>query len=142
MATYMCHRHPHQPFQPTNWTRTVICSLQEYRYSQWKGRNSHLHRAGHAASQALQRLNAQKLITKAYNNITSIPGNEQPFTFELPIKERLLQPAANLNAWFLQYQAGQHRLSKIFKQEQQNCGTITKFLIAQMVGQRPTVPPD
>jgi hypothetical protein len=142
MAIYMRHRHPYQPFQPTNWTRTVICSLQEYTYSQWMDWNSHLHGINHAASQALQRQTLQKQITKAYNNIPSIPGDKQHFTFALPITERLLQPTAYLNAWLLQYQAGQHRLSKNLKQEQQNRSTITKFLIAQTTGQRPAEPPD
>ena len=130
MATYMHHRHSQQPFQPTNWTRTVICSLQEYIYSQLMAQNSHLHGVDLAASQALQRKAIQKQITEAYNNVSSIPGDEQPFTFELPITETLLQPTTNLNAWLLQYQVGQHRLSNILKQEQQNCDTITKFLIA------------
>ena len=105
-------------------------------------RNSHLHGVDHAASQALQRQTLQKQITEAYNNISSIPGDEQHFTFALPVIERLLQPNAYLNAWLLQYQAGQHRLSNILKQEQQNRGTITKFLIAQTAGQRPNKPPD
>jgi hypothetical protein len=96
--------------------------------------DSHSHGIDHAASQALQRQTLQKQITKAYNNISSIPGNKQHFTFALPITERLLQPTANLNAWLLQYQAGQHRLSNILKQEQRNRGTITKYLIARTAG--------
>ena len=117
MATYMCHRYPHKPFQPKNWTRTVIHILQEYTYSQWKERNSHLHGVNHAAFQALQRLTMLKQITEAYSNVSSIPGDEQPFTFSLSIMERLLQPTTNLNAWLLQCQAGQYRLSNILKQE-------------------------
>jgi hypothetical protein len=68
--------------------------------------NSDLHGVDHAASQALKRQTIQKQITEAYNNVSFIPGNEQPFTFELPITETLLQPTTNLNAWLLQYQAG------------------------------------
>jgi hypothetical protein len=105
-------------------------------------RNSHSHGTDHAASQVLQRQTLQKQITDAYNNISSIPDDEQHFTFALPITERLLQPTTYLNAWLLQYQAGQHRLSNILKQEQRNRGTITKFLIAQTTGQRPAEPPD
>jgi hypothetical protein len=93
-------------------------------------RNSHLHGVDHATSQALQRLTIQKQITEAYSNVSCIPGDMQTFTFSLSFMERLVQPTANLNAWLLQYQAGQHRLSNILKQEQQNRGTITKFLIA------------
>jgi hypothetical protein len=76
MAAYMHHRHLHKPFQLKSWTRIVICSLQEYTYSQWKERNSHLHGVDHATSQALQRLTIQKQITEAYSNVSSIPGNE------------------------------------------------------------------
>ena len=104
--------------------------------------NSHLHSVDHAASQALQRQTLQKQITKAYNNISSIPGDKQHFTFALPITERLLQPTTYLNAWLLQNQAGQHILSNILKQEQQNRGTITKFLIARTAGRHPAEPPD
>jgi hypothetical protein len=130
MAAYMRQMHPHKPFQPKSWTRTVICSLQEYTYSQWMERNSHLHGVNHATSQALQRLTIQKQITEAFSNASSIPVNDQTFTFSLSLIERLLQPTANLNAWLLQYQARQHRLSNILKQERRNRGTITKFLIA------------
>jgi hypothetical protein len=104
--------------------------------------NSHSHGIDHAASHALQRLTIQKQMTKAHNNISSIPGDKQHFTFSLSLTEKLLQPTANLNAWLLQYQAGQHRLSNILKQEQRNRGTITKFLIAQTAGRRPAEPPD
>ena len=142
MATYMRQRHPHKPFQPKSWTRTVIRSLREYTYSQWMGRNSHLHAVDHATSQALQRQTIQKQITEAYSNISSIPGNEHTFTFVLSITERLLQPTAYLHPWLLQYQAGQHRLSNILKQERRNRGTITKFLIARTAGRRPAKPPD
>ena len=142
MAAYMHQRHPHKPFQPKSWTRTVLHSLQEYTYSQWMERNSQLHGVDHATSQALKRLNIQKQITEAYSNVSFIPGDEQTFTFSLSLMERLLQPTANLNAWLLQYQARQHRLSNILKQERRNRGTITKFLIAQTVGGRPAKPPD
>ena len=128
--------------QPTNGTRTRIQSLREYTYSQWKERHSHLHGVDHVTSQALQRLTIQKQITEAYSNVSSIPGNEQTFTFSLSIMERFLQPTANLNAWLLQYQTGQHRLSNILKQEKRNCSTITKFLFAQTAGQHPAKPPD
>jgi hypothetical protein len=93
-------------------------------------RNSHIHGVNHATSQALQRLTIQKQITDAYINVSSIPGNEQTFTFSISLMERLLQSTANLNAWLLQYQAGQHRLSNFLKQERQNRSTITEFLIA------------
>ena len=118
------------------------CSLREYTYSQWMERNSHLHGVDHATSQALKRLNIQKQITEAYSNVSSIPGDEQTFTFSLSLMERLLQPTANLNAWLLQYQAGQQRLSNILKQERRNRGTITKFLISRTAGRRPAKPPD
>ena len=94
------------------------------------------------ASQEICRENAQQQITTAYHNKPSIPGNEQSFTFGTPLIDRLIQPTSLLNAWLLQYQAGQHRLANQLKQEQRNQGRITKFLIAQTTGQRPPTPPD
>ena len=60
MTTYMHHWYPNQAFKPTSWTSTVICSLQEYAYSQWKERNSHIHGVDLKASQALCRKHAQQ----------------------------------------------------------------------------------
>ena len=141
MALYMHHRYPHQTFQPANWTRTVIRSLREYSYSQWTEHNSHIYGIDQAASQALQRQALQQQITEAYNNIPSIPSDEQSFTFDTPLTTRLLQPTTLLRARLLQYQAGQHRLSSLLKQEQCNRGKITKFLIAHTTGRRPAKPP-
>ena len=138
----MHHCHLHQIFQPANWTRTVIQSLREYSYSQWTERNSHICGIDQAASQALHRQALQQKITEAYNNIPSIPSNKQSFTFDTPLTKILLQPTTLLRAWLLQYQAGQHRLSSLLKQEQCNQGTITKFLIKHTTGRRPAKPPD
>ena len=55
MALFMHYCHPHQTFQPANWTRTVIRSLREYSYSQWTERNSHIYGIDQAASHALHR---------------------------------------------------------------------------------------
>ena len=142
MAQFMHHRHPHQTFQPANWTRTVIRYLREYSYSQWTERNSHICGINQAASQALHRQALQQKITEAYNNIPSIPSNKQPFTFDTPLTTRILQPTTLLRAWLLQYQAGQHRLSRLLKQEQCNQGKITKFLIICTTGRCTTNPPD
>ena len=103
MALFMHHWHPHQTFQPANWTRTVIHSLREYSYSQWTVRNSHIYGTDQAASQALHRQALQQKITEAYNNISSIPSNEQSFTFDTPLTTRILQPTTLLRAWLLQY---------------------------------------
>ena len=55
MALFMHHQHPHQTFQPANWTRRVIWSCREYSYSQWTERNAHIYGIDQAASQALHR---------------------------------------------------------------------------------------
>ena len=142
MALFMHHRYPHQTFQPANWTRTVIQSLREYSYSQWTERNSHIYGIDQAASQALHRQASQQKITEAYNNISSILSNKQSFTFDTPLTTRILQPTTLLRAWLLQFQAGQHRLSSLLKQEQCNWRKITKFLIARTTGRRPAKPPE
>ena len=139
MTTYMHHWYPNQAFKPTSWTRKVICSLREYAYSQWKERNSHIHGVDLKASQALCRKHAQQQITTAYHNKSSIPGDEQSFTFGIPLTVRLLQPTTLLYALLLQYQARQHQLANQLKQEQCNCGKITKYLIAWTTGWCPTV---
>ena len=54
-------------------------------------------------------------------------GDKQSFTFGSPLTIRLLLPNSVLNAWLLQYQVGQHRLSNIFKQEHHNCGANHQF---------------
>ena len=138
----MHHWHPHQILQHANWTRRVIQSFREYSYSQWTERNSHIYGINQAASQALHRQALQQKITEAYNNISSIPSNEQSFTFDTPLTTRILQPTTLLRVRLLQYQAGQHRLSSLLKQEQCNQGKITKFLIACTTGHRPAKPPD
>ena len=111
MTTYMYHRYPNQAFKPTSWTCTVICSFRECAYSQWKERNSHIHGMDLKASQAIHRKHTQQQITTAYHNKLSIPGDKQSFTFGIPFTDRLTQPTSLLNAWLLQYQAGQHRLA-------------------------------
>ena len=125
MATYMHNWYPNQAFKPTSWTCTVICSLREYTYSQWKEPNSHIHGVNLKASQALCRKHAQHQITTAYHKKSSIPCDKQSFTFGIPLTDRLIQPTSLLNAWLLQYQAGQHRLANQLKQEQHNQGKIT-----------------
>ena len=127
MTTYMHHWYPKQAFKSTSWTCTVICSLQEYAYSQWKERNSHIHGMDLKASQALHRKHAQQQITTAYHMKSSIPCDEQSFTFVIPLTVSLLQPTSILNAWLLQYQAGQHWLANQLRQEQCNQGKITNF---------------
>ena len=142
MVLFIHHPYPCQTFQPATWTRTVIRSLREYSYSQWIERNSHIYGIDQAASQALQRKTLQQNITEAYNNIPSIPSNKQPFIFDTPLTTRLLQPTTLLRAWLLHYQAGQHRISSLLKQEQCNRFTITKFLIKHTTGCRPAKPPN
>ena len=142
MTTYMHHRYPNQAFKPTSWTCTVIHSLQEYAYSLWKERNSHIHGVDLKTSQELQQQHVQQQITTAYHKKSSIPCDEKSFSFGTPLIDRLIQPTSLLNAWLLQYQAGQHRLANQLKQEQHNQGKITKFLIARATGRRLPTPPD
>ena len=143
-----CHDHIHaspvsQPaFKPTSWSHTVICSLREYAYSQWKEHNSHTNGVDLKAFQALQRQHAQQQITTAYHKKPSIPCDKQSFTFGIPLTDRLLQPTSLLNAWLLQYQARHHRLTNQLKQVQCYQGKITKFLIAWITGWRLPTPPD
>ena len=73
----------------------------KYTYSQWKECNSHIHRMDLKASQSIQRKHAQQQITTAYHNNSSIPGDEQSFTFGIPLTDRLIQPTSLLNAWLL-----------------------------------------
>ena len=142
MTTYMHHRYSNQAFKPTSWTCMAIRSLREYAYSQWKERNSHIHGVDLKASQAIRRKHTQQQITTAYHNKLSIPDDKQSFTFGIPLTDRLVQPTSLLNAWLLQYQAGQHWLTNQLKQEQHNQGKITKFLIVQTTEQCPAEPPD
>ena len=81
-------------------------------------------------------------ITEAYNNSSSIPMDELSFTFGIPLSLRLEQNTNLMEAWLLQFQAGQKRLANILKQESRNQGKITKFLISCTRGCCPEKPRD
>ena len=120
----------------------TIQTLREYTYSQWVAHNNFVHGATHSASQAIHRISLITQITEAYNNSSSIPIDELSFTFCIPLTLQLEQNTNILEAWLLQFQAGQKRLANILKQERSNQSKITKFLISRTQGRRPEKPPD
>ena len=142
MSTFMMYRVPQNNFNPSQWTRTIIRTLREYTYSQWVARNNFVHGATHSASQATYRISLMTQITEAYNNSSSIPIDELSFTFGIPLTLQLKQNTNIMEAWLLQFQAGQKRLANILKQERRNQGKIIKFLISHTRGRRPEKPPD
>ena len=81
-------------------------------------------------------------ITEVYNNSSSIPINKLSFTFGIPLTLQLEQTTNIMEAWLLQFQAGQKRLTHILKQERHNQGKITEFLISYTHGCHPEKPPD
>ena len=72
MSTFMLYRVPNNTFKPSQWTKTIIWTLQEYTYSQWISHNTFVHGATHSASGATLRLSLMTQITEAYNIIFSI----------------------------------------------------------------------
>ena len=131
MAYYICKLHPHHPFQPASWTRTDICSLQEYTCSQWSMCNSFIYRVNQAAPQALHRLSIHQ------SDMQHIMAYQQ---YQLT---RLHQLTAPLNPQHLQDQAGEHILTSILKQEYHDCsGTITKYFMECTAGMCLAEPPD
>ena len=141
MSTYMKHRAPNITFQPTQWTRTLIRTLREYTYSQWTDRNDAVHRATLKASKVTHRLSLKTQIKEAYLNSSTILVDEWSITFGTPLTLQLEQNTATMEAWLLQYQAGQKRLANILTQERRKQGTITRFLITRTRGRRPDKPP-
>jgi hypothetical protein len=142
MSTFMKYRFPNNNFKPSQWTRTIIRTLREYTYSQWVAHNIFIHGATHSTSQAIHGLSLMTQITEAYNNSSSIPIDELSFTFGIPLTLQLEQNTNIMEAWLLQFQAGQKRLANILKQECRSPGKITKFLISCTCGCRPEKPPD
>ena len=141
MSTYMQYRAPHNTFKPTQWTRTLIQTLHEYTYSQWTDCNNAVHGATLTASWATHRLSLKTQIKEAYHNSTTIPVDELSITFVIPLTLQLEQSTATMEAWLLQYQAGQKRLANILTQERRKQGTITRFLISRTRGCCPVKPP-
>ena len=78
----------------------------------------------------------------AYNNSSSIPIDELSFTFGIPLTLQLEKNTNNMEAWLLQFQADQKRLTNILKQEHHNQGKITTFLVSRTRGCSPEKPPD
>ena len=142
MSTFMIYRVPNNNFKPSQWTMTIIQTLREYTYSQWVAHNTFIHGATHSASQAIYRLSLMTQITEAYNNSSSIPIDELSFTFGIPLTLQLEQNTNIMEAWLLQFQAGQKRQPNILKQEHHNQGKITKFLISCTSSCHPKKPPD
>ena len=69
-------------------------------------------------------------ITEDYNNCSSTPIDKLSSTFGIPLTLQVNQPTTIMEAWLLQSQAGQKRLTNLLKQGCCNPGTITKFLIS------------
>ena len=85
MSTFMQYRVPNNTFKPSQWTRSLIWTLQEYTSSQWIDCNTFVHGATHSASRATHRLSLMTQITEVYNNSSSIPIDELSFTFGIPL---------------------------------------------------------
>ena len=141
MSTYMQYRAPNNTFQPTQWTRTLIQTLCEYTCSQWIDRNGAIHQATLKASRATHRLSLKTQIKEAYHNSSTIPVNKWSITYRIPLTLQLEQTTATMEAWLLQYQAGQKRLVNILTQERRKQGTITRFLTSRTRGCCPDKPP-
>ena len=132
MSTFMLYRIPYNTFTPSQWTRTLIWTLQEYTYSQWIAHITFVHVAIHSAARATHRHSSLiTQITEAYNNSSSIPINKLSFTFGIPLTLQLDQTTNIMEAWLLQFQASQKCLANVLKQEHSNQeGKITKLLIS------------
>ena len=130
MSKYMQYRAPNNTIQPTQWTRTLIPTLHKYTYSQWTDRNNALHWATLKASKATHCLSLKTQIKEAYHNSSKIPVDKWSITFGIPLTLQLEQTTDIMEAWLLQYQAGQKHLANILTQERQKQGTITRFLIS------------
>jgi hypothetical protein len=142
MCTFKLFRVPYKIFNFFQWTRALIQTLQEYTYSQFIAQNNFVHVATYSASWVTNRLSLVTQITEACNKSSSNPIDELPFTFGIPLELQLEQNTNNLEAWLLQFQAGQKRLTNILKQEHRNQSKITTFLISRIHGCRPEKPPD
>ena len=81
-------------------------------------------------------------ITEAYNKSSSIPIDELSFTFGILLTLQLEQTTNIMEAWLLQFQAGQKCQANKLKPECHNQGKITKFLISCTCGCHPEKPPD
>ena len=142
MSTFMLYKVPYSSFKPSQWTRALIQTIQEYIYSQWIACNTFVHEATHSASRATHRLSLMAQITEAYNNSSFIPIDELSFTFDIPLTLHLKQSTNIMDACLLQFQANQKHLANILKQECCNQSKITKFLISCTHGCCPEKPPD
>ena len=107
MSTYMQYRAPNNTFHPTQLTRTLIRTLRNYIYSQWTDQNNTVDMATLTASRATHRLSLKTQIKEAYQNNATIPIDKWSITFGVPLTLQLEQTTANMEAWLLQYQAGQ-----------------------------------
>ena len=104
MSTFMLYRVPNNTFKPSQWTRTLIQTLQEYTYSQWISHNTFVHGAPHSSARATHRLSLMKQITEIYNNSSSIPVDKLSFTFGISLILQLEQTTPIMEAWLLQFQ--------------------------------------
>jgi hypothetical protein len=142
MSTFMLYRVPNNTFKPSQWTRTLIWTLQEYTYSQWISHNTFVHGATHSSARATHRLSLMTQITEAYNNSSFIPVDKLSFTFGIPLTLQLEQSTNIMPAWFLQFQASQKYLANILKPENRNQeGKITNFFISCNHGHYTEKPP-
>ena len=86
-------------------------------------------------------LSLKTQIKEAYHNSSTIPVNKWSIIFGIPLTLQLEQTTATMEAWLLQYQAGQKILANILTQERQKQGTVTRFLISHTQGCCPDKPP-
>jgi hypothetical protein len=133
MSTFIQYRFPYITFKPSQWTRTLIWTLQVYTYNQWIHCNAFVHGVTHSSSRATHRLSLMTQVTEAYNNSFFIPINELSFTFSTSLKLQLEQTTHIMEAWLLQFHA---------EQKCHNQGTITKFLICCTHVDCPEKPPN
>ena len=109
---------------PSQWTRTLTQTLWQYTYSQWIVCNTFVHGPTHSAFRATHCLSLMTPITEAYNNSSSTPIDELSFTFGIPLTLQLEQTTNIMEAWLLQFQAGQKDQANILKQVCCNQGKI------------------
>ena len=89
-----------------------------------------VHGATLTASMATHNLSLMTQITEAYHNSSTIPIGKWSITFGISLTLQLEQTTVTMEAWLLQYQAGQKHLANILTQEHHKQGTITRFLIS------------
>ena len=141
MSTYMQYRALYNTFKATQWTRALIWTMHEYTYWQWIDCNYAVHGATLTACRATLYLSLMIQITEANWNSSKISIDKLSITFGILLALQLEQTIITMEAWLLQYQAGQKHLALILNQESSKHDTITWFLISCTWGYCPDIPP-